>query len=150
MKLTHLLTLLLFVSCSTTKPVSFHRTGEVECVDKGRTSISLIASGQAHTKDIAYEYAVRNAFENLLFKGIPDSNQEKPLVANEHESLKMKSSFYDDLLIKREYQKFIMHSELRNSSGKSGSYQSSVFLKIDLGALKVHLEQNDITRKFGL
>ncbi|GLR18777.1 hypothetical protein GCM10007940_33930 [Portibacter lacus] len=141
---------ILMVSCVTVQPVSFNRTGEVTCVEKGRTTISLVSTGRAHNTDVASEYAVRNAFENLLFKGIPDSNQEKPLVPNEVESLKKHGSFYDDLLNKREYQRFIIESNIQNSAGARGSAINDVFLKIDLQALKSHLEQNSITRKFGL
>lgn len=150
MRLLYLFSLALIVSCTSVKPLSYNRTGEVECVEKGRTTISLVSTGHAHTKDLSYDYAMRNAFENLLFKGIPNSNQEKPIVSNEVESLKMREGFYQDLLVKKEYQRFVMDSSIEKSWGKAGLFNSDVYVKIDLQALKTYLEQNDITRKFGI
>lgn len=137
-------------ACSSVKPIPFTRSGSVECVGKDRTTISLSSQSFAHTAEIAQEYAIRNAFENLLFKGVPNSNQERAMVPNESDFIQDHSSVYNNLVKKKDYQLFIIDSSVENMSKTNGGYNSSVYLKIDLGAFRDYLVKEGAVRKFGI
>ena len=122
----------------------------VECVEKGRTTITLSSTSLGKDQGTAHEFAIRNAFENILFKGIPNSNQEKPIIANEITSREDHQAFYNNFFQNAEYRKFILDNYIENSYKSNGGTNVNSIIKIDLGAFKKHLEQSKITKKFGL
>ena len=140
----------LAVSCHAVKVIPFSRTGAVECVDKDRTTISLVSESFAQNAAQAQEYAVRNAFENLLFKGIPNSNQEKPLAPNEASFKSDHKKTYDALIKDRDYQLFIIDSSVKSSVKSGDGHSTKVLLKIDLQAFRSYLEKAGAIRKFGI
>ncbi len=151
MKNYFLLAIILFAfACGSIKPIPFSRTGAVECVAKDRTTITLQSRSVAHTAELATEYAIRNAFENLLFKGIPNSNQERALIPDESSFLTNHSKLYNRLMKQKEYQLFIIDSISESNTKQKDGYQSQVSLKVDLHALRAFLEKNGAIRKFGI
>ena len=150
MKSISILIVIIFSSCISTVNIPFERSGMVECIEKDRTTITLSSTALANEKNAGHEYAIRNAFENLLFKGIPNSNQEKPLIGNESKSRQEHEAFYYSLFQDKEYRKFIIDNYIKKSyKSKSGVNVNSV-IKVDLQSFKNHLEQEKVTRKFGL
>lgn len=145
--------LFILQSCSSPKQaqkVEFARTGEVKCTQYDRDVIQLMATSRASTMEEASVFAERNAIENLLFKGIPGSNQESPLVSNELESLRQHPAFYDNFIMQREYEKYIMDSYIASKNEQNKVWIVQQQIEVDLEAMRRHLEQNQIIRKFGL
>lgn len=130
--------------------IYFDRTGEVECVKYEENVIHVVSTSRASTASEAAAFAERNAVENLLFKGIPKSNQEEPIVADELESLRKHKFFYEQFLEGRDYEKFIINSELRAKKGGGPAIQVRQYVEFDLKAMREHLESKGVIQKFGL
>lgn len=136
---------LLMSSCSKTL-IPYQRTGEVNAVSHENSIIILSSQGRAESKNRAVYYAERNAFENLFFKGIPNTNQESPMVSDETSAGGVKAL----QLAEDGYERFIMDSYTANVNGGAGGYLVEQVVKIDLRGLRNHLENEGISKKFGL
>jgi len=112
--------------------------------------IHLVSVSRASSASEAASFAERNAVENLLFKGIPKSNQESPMVANEIESLGNHKFFYEQFLNGRDYEKFIIKSELQAKKGGGPAVEVRQYVEFDLKAMRAHLESKGVIKKFGL
>ncbi len=147
------LIIVLLFSCTQKKTVTkiqFTRTGQVKCVGYDQDIIKLISTASASTVAEGSKFAERNAMENLLFKGIPNSNQETPFIANELESLGSNKRFYELFLIQRDYEKFIIESSVSNKSNNLHAYLIDQYIEIDLQGMRKHLENRKVIKKFGL
>ena len=110
----------------------------------------VVSTSRADKLHFATAYAEINAIENILFKGIPNSGQESPMIENEMKTVKANKDFFRELLDKGDCRRFIMDSALVHKSKKKGVHTVDVSVRVDIQALRKHLEQNKITRKFGL
>lgn len=151
------MSLLLFSGCKagqstmvSQKPIPFERTAEVEFVEAASNTITLISSHRAENQQTAIVYAEVNALENLLFRGIPGSNQENPLIEDEENAFKKHNEFLKRLLDKGTYRQFMIASENDNTRQLNNSVEVKQLVTIDLKALRKHLETNGIIRSFGL
>lgn len=148
---------LIFTSCKssqsatgTQKPMPFERTAEVEFVEAASNTITLISSHRAENQQTAIVYAEVNALENLLFRGIPGSNQENPMIADEKNAFKKHNEFLKRLLDQGTYRQFMIASENENTQLFNNMTQVKQLITIDLKALRKHLESNGVIRSFGL
>lgn len=140
-----------FAACSTQKAnIPYVRTGMVTCLDHDRQTITLNSEGQAEAIGKAAAYAEMNAFENLLFKGVPNSNQEKAMVPDEYNSVRQNEAFYNDFLDNGGYMKYVMSSTISNEYKSNGVYLVNQRIQIDIHGLRKYLKENNITRSFGL
>ena len=89
-------------------------------------------------------------YENLLFKGIPNTNQESPMVPNEYLALEDNGVILERLLVNQGYKRFIMDSYTSHSSVSRGVTFVDQVIKIDLRGLRNFLQEEGITKKFGL
>ncbi len=142
--------LLIFSSCTPKMNIAFQRTGMVKCLKHDRMTITLSSEGQAETTGKAINFAERNAIENLLFKGIPNSNQEKPLIENESKSLNDHSAFFEDFISNRGFQKYITSSLVADDYQNGKYHLITQNITIDLTNLRSFLVSNGILQKFGL
>ncbi len=136
--------------CTAPKAVSYERSGKVISQEYEEGVIHLVSEASAESLDKAVSFAERNAVENLLFKGIPNSNQEKPMVPNEIEALQSHPEYFKSLIKNGRFQRFVMKSEVLSNSNENRIYYIKQKISIDLNALRSDLEQNKIVRKFGL
>ncbi len=136
---------LMMMSCSKAL-IPYQRTGEVNAVSHENSVIVLSSQGRAESKGKAVYYAERNAFENLFFKGIPNSNQESPMITDERSVGGTKAA----KLAEAGYERFVMDSYTANVNGGAGGYLVEQIVKIDLRGLRNHLESEGIAKKFGL
>ena len=142
--------LMMAFSCSKTLSIPFERTGEVNAVSHENSIVTVRSQSHAEEKGKAIYYAERNAFENLVFKGIPNTNQESPMVPNESEALRSHGTILQGLLKKQGFKRFIMDSYTIQSNRSKGVTFVEQELKIDLKSLRNYLQQEGVTRKFGL
>ena len=138
------------LACSAPSAFVYQRSGKVVCQKYEQDVIHLRAEASAETTAKAISFAERNAIENLLFKGIPASNQEKPLVANETEAMRQNPEYFNNLINKEDYQRFVMKSEIIENVAEQKAHFVKQLISIDLNAFRTDLEQNKIVRKFGL
>ena len=144
------LSIVFVTSCSTPKSVVYQRSGKVMCQKYEEGVIHLVAEANAESTAKAVAYAERNAIENLLFKGVPNSNQEKPIIPNESEAMKKNAAYFQNLFQNTGYQKFVMQSEVAEKTIEGKTYFVKQKVSVDLNAFRSDLEQNKVVRKFGL
>jgi hypothetical protein len=144
----YMFTLLLLNACNSAKTIS----GEVNFIaapEPGTVMVS--AGGYGPTKPLAIQNAEANAFNTLIFKGIPGSQQQLPMVSDELNSRKKQAAYFDALL-SGGYKPFLMLSESQSdyAAGRKGRKNISQRVKINVDALRRDMEQHGVTRKFGL
>ncbi len=138
----------LIISCSSNvKPYS----GEVNFLYKdAQGTIGVKAIGYGNNQESAVEDAKKNAFKILLFKGIPGTELNIPLIQNESEATSKNSNYFKKLFDEGYYKTFLMSSTESSKLIKMKGYKKiSVDMKINFNSLRKDLENNSITRKFG-
>ncbi|MFN0212671.1 MAG: hypothetical protein ACKVT2_00325 [Saprospiraceae bacterium] len=136
------------LACNSARTIS----GEVNFIAAPEPGTILVsAGGYGPTKAQAISNAEANAFSALIFKGIPGSQQQLPMLPDETASRKQHTLYFDQFF-KGGYKPFMMLSESQSSyaAGRKGRKNISQRVKINVDALRRDLEQNGITRKFGL
>lgn len=117
------------------------------------TSISVRSVGYAKKKAQAAEAAEQMAVMSLLFRGVPGSQQSRPLAGTDEAAIiKAHKSYFDSFLEGKRYKSFITSSIPVSEFGKDASGRKSISMDvtINLKALRADLEQQGIIRKFGI
>lgn len=147
MRIVVMLSLMLsIVACSPKlAPIEFQRNGMVEFVEEDKNTLTVSSKQVGSTKNAAIYYAERNAVENILFRGIPNSQQENPMIENEEDyrSLALRN------LVEGGYQSFLIDSYTEHSSRNNGAYNVLQVVKLDLVAMRKKLEKEGVIRSFG-
>ncbi len=142
-------TLLIAIGCSKTI-IPYQRTGEVNAVSHENSIVVLSSQARGESLGKAAYHAERNAFENLIFKGIPNTNQESPMIPNETKAINANPSLFKQLLENQGYTKFVMDSYTNGSSNSGGVHMIEQIIKIDLKSLRNYLQAEGAAKKFGL
>lgn len=122
-------------------------TAEVEMLYKETGAIAVKSVGYGNNRVNATADAQKNAFQVILFRGLPDNS---PLVENEGVAKVKSRDYFYEFFEKAQYKTFMMSStESSNLISIKGGYKISVDVKINLNALRKDLEQNQVVRKFG-
>jgi hypothetical protein len=113
--------------------------------------IIVESDGFGKKKQVAIEDAQYKAFETILFRGVPGTDLNVPLVENERDA-KMKYKKYFDELKKSRFKNFITNTNVTSEFVKKtkGAKNISIQTEINYKALRLDLEQNQVIRKFGL
>lgn len=142
-----LLFILFTQSCSTTKYTG--ETKSTRAMPQGL--IEVIASGYGISKTSSVTNAIENAFKNILTQGVPQSNQERPLLGNNALSVFEKNKNYFDKFFANELPKYILSQKILKYNPMSGGQASSeVLFEIKLDALRKKLETDKIISAFGI
>ena len=148
MKFIYVLTLsVLLLACASKK------TGETTYAGTSESgTIILNASGYGLLKATAIENAEMNAFNNLIFRGIPGSQYQLPMIENEQKAKSEHAEYFDKLLVQKKYKAFLLSTVSESDLNLNLSKQKtiSVGLKINVNALRRDMEQNGVLRKFGM
>lgn len=140
--------LLFAAACSAPKTI----TGEVNFVASPEPgTLHLSAAGYGRTKKEAIENSERNAFYNLLFKGIPGSQYSLPMVPNAADAQKTHQKYFTQFLDGGGYKRFMMGSDLQTGFEpiRRASENVKNLVKIDVTSLRRELEASQIIRKLG-
>ena len=127
-------------------------SSEVNFLSGNNGTISMRAIGNGQQEQEMINDAERNAFNVILFRGIPESEQKTALVGtNEAQELAKNKQYFDKFYSQMRYKTFVMSSipvsSLSKQKGRGKSL--AVDIKINLVALRKDLEQNNIIRQFG-
>lgn len=139
--------LLCLVACKTT-----YQTTLVNYLSGDANTLSLRCVGQGEKTIEIAENAQKNAIQTILFRGMPASQQTMPLVTiSEAEALKTHKEYFDELFENGRYKTFITTSiPVGNATKYKGMIKQQTFdITVNLRALRIDLEQNNIIRKFG-
>jgi hypothetical protein len=126
-------------------------SGEVNFLYKdAQGTIGVKSTGYGTNKKDAVEDAHKNAFQIILFKGIPGTELNIPLVENENAARSKNGEYFTRLLEGGNYRSFLMSSNESSGLMKSqGTKKINVDMKINYNSLRKDLEQNQVIRKFG-
>jgi len=139
---------LFFSSCSSKAPMMVdvtykHYTNEI---------MSLDVFGYGSNKIEAIENAQMKAVDAILFRGIPNSNLNTPLVGtNEIEIRRNNKKYFERFENEKRYLSFITQSICNTPLHKLENGHKGVLaiIKINIVSLRRDLEENGIIRKFG-
>lgn len=115
-------------------------------------TITIRSTGYGKNNGEAIRSAERNAIEQLLFRGIPGSQQAVPLVSIEESAAKSKYNLYfEELITEGRYRTFILSAVPVSNFVKHDRTKRNITLdvKVNLPALRSDLETRGVIRKFG-
>ena len=135
-------------ACSPAPKVYSPQISNINRTEEG--TIYVKCTGMGKNKEAAYENAIYNAFSTVLYQGVPESVQSRPLV--EPANTQAARSKLEKCITSNEcYRNFITQITSSGSYTKvDGGYATVASIKINMTALRSYLEQNNIIRKFGL
>lgn len=128
-------------------------TAKVNYLKEVEGTITMRAIGTGKGMKQAIADAEKNAIQVILFRGLPESQQNLPMIPlNEYQAVQKYPEYFRLLYDKYRYRTFIMASVPTLGSIKSTKKLKSIAvdLKINIYALRRDLEQNGIINKFGL
>ncbi len=145
---------LLFFSCNRkSQQVRIPTTAQVNLVEEVRyKTLDVRSVGYGKSSNDAIRNAEINSFDILLFRGIPQSAYERPMVGTLEKDIKSDNSGYFGPFYKNRYKSFMTHSydAVPVQKQKGGYYVAVRNVGINVLSLKSDLEANKVIRKFGL
>jgi hypothetical protein len=143
-----LLVIMLTAGCSGPKFYAYHLQN-LPHTEQG--TIYLETTGIGKSEDDAYNNAAMQAFNTVLFKGIPGSLQPQPMIDDEARAKGEHKQIIEC------FGNFDCYNRFVSSSEKTGVPQRvkdgisvDLKIKINLRTLKSYLEDNNVIRHFGL
>lgn len=127
--------------------VSYLRNGETECVEHDGRLVYLASNQVGNSYQQAVFFAEKNALENLLFKGIANCIQEKPMVTKFSDET---DDFFYRFFDNADYVQFVVKSENLYRSKKKKVWTVKQLVQIDQTALRKYLIDKDIIKPFGI
>jgi len=127
-------------------------TSEVNFLSGNDGTITMRAMGSGQKQEDAINDAEKNAFNVILFRGLPQSEQKIALIGtNESEEIEKNKQYFEKFYTQMRYKTFVMSSiPVSNFKKQNGGLKRlAIDIKINLVALRKDLEQNNIIRKFG-
>lgn len=126
-------------------------SGEVNFLYKeAQGTIAVKSTGYGKNQTEAVADAQKNAFKVLLFKGLPGTELNVPLIENENDAKSKNSEYLNKFFEQGYYKTFMMSStESSNLIKMKGTKKITVDVKINYNSLRKDLEQNQLIRKFG-
>jgi hypothetical protein len=126
-------------------------SGEVNFLYKeAQGTIAVKSTGYGKNQMEAVADAQKNAFKVLLFKGLPGTELNVPLIENENDSKSKHEDYFKKFFDQGNYKTFMMSSnESSNLIKMKGTKKIIVDVKINYNSLRKDLEQNQLIRKFG-
>ena len=151
-QLTMLLLALAFLAACTPKatPRGYDRTGLVVCAEHDDETLTVVSSAAGGNRDEAIYNAERQAFENILFKGVPKCNQKRPLVEDESAARRTHGQYFAELLDGNGLRRFVSRSFVSESVALGQGVGIDQTVQIDLNGLRRDLERAGVIRSFGL
>jgi hypothetical protein len=99
--------------------------------------------------DDAERCAQIEAVRAVLFLGVPNSPASKPLVSDESAAMKANRAYFDDLLGKNGYAKFIVRSAGGALAARDPGRSAAYTVVVNLQTLRTSLENAGVIRRFG-
>ncbi len=151
-QLTKLLGIIFFMTIANSCSYKTLPTSQVNYLSGKDGTITMRAIGIGVNSEDAIYDAEKNAFNVLLFRGLPESEQKVALIGtNEAEEKNKHKDYFNKFYEEKRCKTFVMSSIpttdlIRNKGGKKSI---ATDIKINLVALRKDLEQNNVIRKFG-
>lgn len=113
-------------------------------------TIAVKSTGYGKNQTDAVMDAQKNAFKVILFKGLPGTELNVPLIENENDAKSKHADYFKKFFDEGNYKTLMMSStESSNLIKMKGTKKITVDVKINYNSLRKDLEQNQLIRKFG-
>jgi hypothetical protein len=143
-----LLVILELQSCSSKMPIYTSEVTYLHKKEQGTITVKSTGYGKSHSEAIID--AQINTFKVILFKGLPGTELNIPLIENEKTATSEHPEYFQKFFDYNYYQSFIMLStESSNLIKTKQGKKITVDLVINIKSLRIDLEQNQLIRKFG-
>ena len=140
-----------FQNCRTAKVPYNAMVTNVSDPDLTSGLIHLHSAGKGFKEEDAISDAEKNAFNAILFVGVPASPQERPMLPDESSAKSSNASFFQNFFDAKGYRNFITSiSNNGFTKDSDGKKITTIDVKINLNALRNNLENNHVIKKFGL
>lgn len=142
----------LLLSCSSSQPVVLrNEVSKAEIATETEPgTVWVKASGYGKDEATALHDAHSAAVRHLLFQGIPGTPWNLPMVPDESISKRDHATFYSQFLDQKGYRDFVMSSSSTPLEKYEHTKRLDSTVKLNVQAIRTHLEKNNIIRKFGL
>ena len=98
-------------------------------------------------KNAAVDNAIKDAFYQILFRGIPGSREYgRPLLGTDEKVMNANNEYFDNMINGGRIYTFVNYSALSYYKRK----EAVVKVSINIQALVADLEKNNLYRRFGL
>lgn len=98
-------------------------------------------------KNVAVDNAIKDAFYQILFRGIPGSREyQRPLLGTDENVMKNNAEYFDNMINGGRIYTFVNYSALSYYKRK----EAVVKVSLNVQALQADLEKHNIYRRFGL
>ena len=98
-------------------------------------------------KNVAVDNAIKDAFYQILFRGIPGSREyQRPLLGTDEKMMNANIEYFDNMINGGRIYTFVNYSALSYYKRK----EAVVKVSINIQALVADLEKNNLYRRFGL
>ena len=98
-------------------------------------------------KNVAVDNAIKDAFYQILFRGIPGSREyQRPLLGTDENVMNANIEYFDNMINGGRIYTFVNYSALSYYKRK----EAVVKVSLNVQALQADLEKNNIYRRFGL
>lgn len=124
----------------------------VNLVSESSGTITLRAVGIGSTQNNAILNAETNVFDAILLRGLPENVPKIPLLGTNGEQLiRNNKDYFDQLYTGKRYETFIISSTPTTDliGYSNGDKSITVDFQVNLKALKLDLQQNNIITEFG-
>ena len=121
-------------------------------ISEQKGTITIRSTGFGRNVDEAMNSAEQYAFELLLFRGLPGSQQTIPLVGIDEATFKFHyKQYFQELLTDGRYKTFLLSSIPVSDFAKHARSQRNIIMdvRINIIALRSDLETHGIIRKYG-
>ena len=141
--------LLILAGCKSSENAVLNSGRVAYISNEGLETLTLRSTDYGANEEEAIENAKRLAFQNLFFRGVPNSPYKDPMLGiNERDKYKEHDDYLKTFYKNRMYTFINRSSEL--VSDEKRTTQATVSLTINMRALKKDLQENDLMSKFGL
>ena len=98
-------------------------------------------------KNVAVDNAIKDAFYQILFRGIPGSREyQRPLLGTDEKVMNANIEYFENMINGGRIYTFVNYSALCYYKRK----EAVVKVSLNVQALQADLEQHNIYRRFGL
>ena len=98
-------------------------------------------------KNVAVDNAIKDAFYQILFRGIPGSREyQRPLLGTDEKVMNANIEYFDNMINGGRIYTFVNYSALSYYKRK----EAVVKVSLNVQALQADLENNNLYRRFGL
>ena len=130
--------------------IAYQRNGQVRYIQSEGSALYFESINIGSTSSEAVYHSVVSTIENILFKGIPKSPSEVPMISDENKAMEAHGLALKKIIYETGPNQFVTSSSILEEEKIANGIRSVVEVAIDTKALRRELEKQSIIPKLGL